>query len=249
MKRVLLFLSLLVFLMSGCSNKDKEIAGDVVEQINQIQAEGIPSQRIFDNIYDEYSNLTDKQKKLVENYEILDQYKGLNLDRIININDLIKQIETQDSVKYSKILEVEAEYNNLTKDDKEFIENYNIIEKAKELTEVEKAAVAAVNTIKDSLKDPSSLELVSISVKDELERMNFYFVYITYSATNGFGARQEDKACLSITEEYEDPFYALAVLSGKVKDHLKSTSSFMEFIKSEKPEIEIDCDKILDNLE
>ncbi|MFA9423386.1 MAG: hypothetical protein ACERLG_07395 [Sedimentibacter sp.] len=212
-----------------------------------MQEVGIPSQRTYDNLYEDYSNLTSKQKEYVSNYETLSQYRGLDLDTIIKINDSIGNLENG-TTKYSDVLEIEDEYNNLSKDEKEYINNFESLEKFKELSDIEKAAVEGVQNIKDSLKDPSSLELTTIKVKNEINGMGFYFVYIEYSATNSFGGRKEYKSCFAISSDFEDKFYPLAILTG-VQKYLDSTTTYLEYMKSDEKEQEIDCDKILSNLE
>lgn len=247
MKSMKTFSFVLIFslLLVGC-NQDEEKAIQVVEQIYTIQSE-IPSQREYDKIYESYENLTDKQKEMVTNKDVLLEHKGLDLDNINKVNDEISTLN--ETSKYADVLKIEEKYNELSKDEKKYIDNYDSISKLKELTELDKAAVSAVQNIKKSLKDSSSLEIININVKDTTDRLNFYLVLVEYSATNSFGGRTESSSCITITEDFEDPFYPLALLAGSLDKYLNNPETYANYyLPAKETEYKIDTDKIMSNL-
>ena len=239
-KKILLFFMLSIILTSlmACTNPE-----DLTNEIKVLQEEGIPDEETVNGLLKKYERLSEEDKQLVKNYNVLKIYKNADFNALEEVYDAIHHIDNNSS--FENVIEAEKLYNNLETDEKKAITNYDKLEKVKELTNVEKAAVRAVEYVRDSLKDSSSLELIDVTVKDELARMKFYFVVIKYSATNSFGGRVENAACLSINSDFQDPFYPLAVLSGKVKEYIEGTNSYLEYIKSDQPEIVIDCDKIM----
>ena len=243
MKRLIVILTLSVIcLLSGCGAKDKEIASAYMEKVSQLD-DHLPTMQEVKALDSEYYNLTSKQKELVSNYGIVKKYLSLNLDEINMLQDKIDNSISQDSIPYKEVMEIENDYEALTDEEKSYIKNIDDLQKFKTLDEYDKAAIVAVNFLKNVLKDGNSLELQEINIKKE----GGYYVKINYSATNSFGGRKEDVACLDVTTKYEAGLIALSLLFGDFDE--SSNTLLGGYIGFDTEEHPVDCDKIMDNLD
>lgn len=80
-------------------------------------------------------------------------------------------------------------------------------------------------------------------MKNDLDKMNFYWVLIEYSGDNSFGVSIDSTSCFGITSEFKDPFFPLAHLTG-IEEYLDATTSYLEYVECNKEEVEIDTEKI-----
>lgn len=127
-----------------------------------------------------------------------------DLARIENVKKLIEELDSISDASYDseqKILEAEQAYNELDDSLKKQVDNYEKIAKVKKIYEYfhycEIAKSKAVSSIKSNLKNPGSYEEVfgySIMYYDaEIKTPLLVAVKITYSATNSFGGRLQEK--------------------------------------------------------
>ena len=159
------------------------------------------------------------------------------------LQDKIDNSISQDSIPYKEVMEIENDYEALTDEEKSYIKNIDDLQKFKTLDEYDKSAIVAVNFLKNVLKDGNSLELQEINIKKE----GGYYVKINYSATNSFGGRKEDVACLDVTTKYEAGLIALSLLFGDFDE--SSNTLLGGYIGFDTEEHPVDCDKIMDNLD
>jgi len=116
-----------------------------------------------------------KEPKIPENVQVVQR-------------EVDKALES--TATYSDLKEAQALYNDLLKEEQSLVRQYDLIEKKLALTEYEVAAIFSIQELKQYLKNPSSLKLISLSVtKNSLDE---YFVKIDYSATNDFGGNVDD---------------------------------------------------------
>lgn len=114
------------------------------------------------------------------------------------------------------------------------------------LTNEEKAAVAACQYIKKSLKSSDSFKLIESNVIDDTNgETKYYLVNIKFSATNSFGGTKDDSSFQTINSKFENPWYPLAMLDGNYSTALKCTPFLQYYLLSDKEPHSIDCDKIL----
>ena len=119
-------------------------------------------------------------------------------------------------------------------------------DEAMELNDLEKAAVAACQYIRNTLENSSSFELQSAKVINDLNgNTNYYLVLISYSETNSFGVRKDDVSLQTIDKDFKNPWYALALLTGKYKESLKCLPYKSSYLLHEDEPTVLDCEKIL----
>lgn len=100
-------------------------------------------------------------------------------------------------------------------------------------------ASVAIEKIKEYLKDPNSLELVSV---DRVPYLAFYIYRIEYTATNSFGGRVRGEAFVGV---YIDEANNTAKLSSKFEHYSLTDSAIQKAYKSGLDEVvEIDIDSI-----
>lgn len=196
----------------------------------------------YNSIVERYSELPDSATDFVVGYENIEKYDGVDIDALNEFNKKIQDIDEQTS--FSNILEYFTEYDAMNSSTKALI-NITKIQTAMEMNDLEKAAVEACSNLRSAMKSKDNFQLQSVTVKDDTEKMNFYWVLIKYSGTNSFGGTIDDTSCFGITPEFEDPFWGLSQITGKTNTYIKSTTSYLEYEKSSQPEVDIDIDKIM----
>ena len=97
-----------------------------------------------------------------------------------------KALESNPS--YEDLLEIKEMYDDLLNAEQEMIENYDEIEKMFKVDSNTVACVFAVNKLKDQLKNPSSLEIISAKC---YELVGTVYIWINYSASNSYGGTVE----------------------------------------------------------
>lgn len=86
-RRSLILVAAMMFALTGCaSEEDKAMAQSVMTQIESIETVTIDEAEDIYNIQTAYQELTDKQKKLVKNYQVLS-------DSIVELEELILEEE------------------------------------------------------------------------------------------------------------------------------------------------------------
>lgn len=236
-KKIIIWLIvLIVFTLCSCSKVDS-----LNEDIEEIRLNGVPTQATFDEVLERYNSLSDEEKEKIEKPHVLEKYKNVDLDNII---DLQKDIDSVSSTDYfSDLVAVKERVNQLSKKEQDIIKTVNLDE-AMKLNDVEKATLSAAKNVKSVMKNQASFKILEATVKDDTkDGKGFYWVLIDYTGQNSFGAMNDSTSCFSISANFTDPFWPLAVLTG-VGDYLDSTVAYMEFFNSKSPEIEVDIEKI-----
>lgn len=209
-------------------------------KIQNLDKDGIPAQSEYDALYETYSSLSDEDKSMIDTASILDKYNGVDLDKVSDMADKIGLINENSA--FSIILELQDEYENLDSNEQEFIDNSKL-ESAMQLSDIENAALSACKNVRSCMISSDSFQIKDITVKDDLDSMNFYWVLISYSGTNSFGATLDKTSCFGIGADFTDPFFGLAQITG-YDQYLDSTTSYLEYSKCDKPEVSVDVDKI-----
>lgn len=220
---------------------DIEKAMVVNKMIDDMSEKRIPSQTEYDAVAEKYNSLTDVQKKYVTSPEIIEKYADINLKEVGRLAERIEEIN--ESTPFSQVVSISEEISKLTNSEQKLL-NRAKIDSIMELTDEEKATVAAIETIKKLLKDPSSFQLVDATVVNDLDgTAGYYLVYINYSAKNGFGGNNSDYSFQTIDRKFSNPWMGLAVLSGNYASALKCDSFYEPYRKGDR--IKCDNDKIM----
>lgn len=295
MKRKIVFLIVASFtcLSVACGSKVPEI-NTAIQELSE--GEEITQEQI-DTLFAEYEALSAGDKEKIENYEVLEKYKDVNIDTVKGLQSSVDSVtddtalrdlmtikndyealnenekrlmdvsgiqdkldslegvdidkvesmessiaEINDKTPFSDIVELKEKYDSLTMNEKKLVE-FSAVESRFELTDLEKAALEAAKNVKSCMKSESSFKVKKILVKDDLEKMSFYWVLIDYSGDNSFGVSLDSTSCFGISPEFEDPFFPLAQLTG-IEDYLNGTTSYLEYVKCTEEEVEIDVEKI-----
>lgn len=116
----------------------------------------------------------------------------------------------------------------------------------RELTEDEKAAIYTIQQLRDSLKNPHSMKLYSIKYKKGSENSRYILFSVEYSAENNVGGTVEDTLYYQFDNEiYSDNSEkALSARMFGCKE-----VEFNKYFKSKYEEIEIDVDRVLNNID
>lgn len=295
MKRKIVFTIVVSFtcLFTACSSDVSKINRSIQELS---EGKEITQQQI-DTLFSDYEELSDKDKEKIENFEMVEKYKGVNINKVKELQNTIDNVaddttlrdfmaiknnyeamnenekglvdvsaiqskleslegvdldnvesletsiaEINDTTTFSNIVELKEKYDNLTQNEKKLVD-FSAVESRFELTDLEKAALESAKNVKSCMKSESSFKVKRIRVKNDLDKMNFYWVLIEYSGDNSFGVSIDSTSCFGITPEFEDPFFPLAQLTG-IEDYLDGTTSYIEYEKCDMEEVEIDTEKI-----
>lgn len=242
-KYLLLFVLMLMVVCIGCNNKDQKIIDEFNEKVkNVIDAPKTTAQ--LNEIFEEYDLLEENQKSAITLWDLLETYRGVDIDKVNMIKDKITSITS--STPFDELLSLKEEINALSAKEQSFVDNLSILESYIELNDLEKAAVSACQYIKKSLKNSSSFELESAKVINDLNGgTKYYLVKIEYSATNSFGGRKDANSFQTINGDFENPWWGLCFITGDFEDALKCTSFIQFYLLHEDDPIELDCDKIM----
>lgn len=228
----------MLFVFCSCGKVD-----NLIQKIDEFSKNEDISQVDIDALFEEYNNLSDKDKEKVTNYAELEKYKDVSIEKVKTLKGKISDVS--DKTSFSVVREIDEEYNALNSNEKKLVYIASIKEKMK-LTNLEKAAVAACQYIKKSLRSSSSFELQDAKVIDDLNgESKYYLVKIKFSATNGFGGANDDTSFQTISKDFENPWYALSFLSGDYSNALNCTPYQKYYLLNEQEPTSIDCEKIL----
>lgn len=164
---------------------------------------------------------------------------------------------------YEDLMDIRESYDDLLKEEQASILNYDKIQDMFTLSEKDVAAIYTVHQLKDRLKIPSSLELLSVEVASETETMA---VKVDYLAANDVGGMLEDTFyCLVDTPIYDaqskqwsckledlyDTYCNLEIIDSLQGHDLKRATS-QEYARDEyedREAISVEVAKVTDNLE
>ena len=90
---------------------------------------------------------------------------------------------------YDDVMEIKNLYNDLLKDEQAQIKNYDKIESMFSLSKEAVGCIYATNTLKENLKNPNSLNLITASCIIDSDEM---YIKIEYSASNDVGGTVEN---------------------------------------------------------
>ncbi|MBC8558188.1 zinc ribbon domain-containing protein [Jutongia hominis] len=222
-------------------NKEKqEKITSINEVIQEIGKGNLPSQDAYNQIISDYNSLSDTDKTEIGNWKVVSNLKGIDLEKVNKISEKINKIS--DSSPFNEIVELKEEVDLLDSNVQQYIDSSKL-ENLMKLTDIEEAALAACKNIKSVMKNQDSFEVQKVTVKNDLDKKNFYWVLVEYSGTNSFGGTLDKTSCFGITSDFEDPFFGLAQITGYT-DYLDSTTSYNEYTKCTKKEEIVDPDKI-----
>ena len=222
-------------------NKEKqEKITSINEVIQEIGKGNLPSQDAYNQIISDYNSLSDTDKTQIGNWKVVSNLKGIDLEQVSKISEKINKIS--DSSPFNEIVELKEEVDLLDSNVQQYIDSSKL-ENLMKLTDIEEAALAACKNIKSVMKNQDSFEVQKVIVKNDLDKMNFYWVLVEYSGTNSFGGTLDKTSCFGITSDFEDPFLGLAQITGYT-DYLDSTTTYNEYTKCTKTEEIVDPDKI-----
>lgn len=221
-------------------NNRRETIETITSDIEQLINKGVPSQEDFDNTLSLYNALSNEEKLEIKNSNYLDRFKDVDLKSVKNLSERIASIE--DTTSFSDLINIENEYKKLSKKEQELLD-ISPIEDKKSLSKIEKAALSAVNNVKSVMKSKNDFKLYSVSVKDDLKKMNFYWVKVKYSGTNSWGGSIDKTSFFPIDSEFSDPFFGLAAITG-MDDYLDNVTNFDAYTDCKEKEYDIDVEKI-----
>lgn len=228
-----------IVLIQGNTKKQEKISY-INKAIEEVEKGKLPSKAEFNNLLSEYDSLTDNAKEKISNWKVISNLNDIDLDKVHNISEKISKIKKSSSFK--ELVELKDEIDALDDNTKKYIDSSKL-DQAMELTDIEQAALAACKNIKSVMINQDSFEVQEITVKNDLDKMNFYWVLVEYSGTNSFGGTLDKTSCFGITSDFEDPFFGMAQIAGYT-DYLDSTTSYNEYTKCTKKEEIVDSDKI-----
>lgn len=208
----------------------------IIEESNQ----ELPSQEKFDNFLEVYNSVEQKIKAQVNGEEYVKKYSDVDLAKVSDLRSKIN-ILNEDS-RFAEILEIKKQIEEMTEKEKKLVDTIPM-ENLMRLSEEEEAVLSAAENVKSVMKSRGDFKLNEASVKNDLEKMNFYWVKLGYSGQNGFGATVDKTSFFGIGSDFKDPFFGLAYLTG-MDDYLDNIANYSEYEKCTKDEISIDVDKI-----
>ena len=143
---------------------DRAAADAVIEKINAIGEVTLESGAAIEAAEAAYNELTDDQKALVNNYEILTNartvYDKLTADKaaVDNVIALIDAIGTPDINSLDAITKAQEEYDKLSDELKERVTNKEALDNAKNIYAEQKQAVDQVIEMINKLEEPVTID-------------------------------------------------------------------------------------------
>ena len=228
----------MLFVLCSCGKVD-----NLINKIDNLSGIENITQSEIDTLFEEYNNLSTEDKKKITNYDKLKKYEDVDIETVKSLENKIKTISNES--KFTDVSNIYDKYKLLNANEQNLI-NITSIQEKMQLSNIEKATVVACQYIKKSLKSSSSFELRNAKAIDDIgKKSNYYLVNVQYSATNSFGAKIDDTSFQTISAEFENPWYALSLLSGDYSSALECTPFIQFYLSNEQRPTEIDCDKII----
>ena len=228
------------FFLQQTNKKQNENINAISKSIENMKNGKIPTKKEYNEIADKYKKLNNDQKKTIKNTNVFEQFGKFDLNKMNAVSTQINDID--DNIPFSDIISIKKKYDQLSKEEQKYI-NYDKVDSAMQLSDIEKAALAAAKNVRECMKSKDNFLAKKIIVKDDLNKMNFYWVLIEYSGTNSFGVPIDSTSCFGIAFDFTDPFFPMAQLTG-VQKYLDSTTSYSEFTKCNQEQVEVDISKI-----
>lgn len=231
--------------LSACSpsKADKEAAQAVSIKIAQMSENGFPTLSDTKALDIEYNNLTSKQKDLVDNYGVLQNFLSMDLDAMVVVQDGINSLSDGENIPYSELIAIQVKYDSLASNEQALITGYEKLNNLLALSQHDEAALVAAKFIMSYLKDENSMEITAAYVYDYLSSMSI--VAMDYQASNSFGVKVSNSHYILIdTEKMEvDEVFALSA-SISLNNASASMFEFFDFKSAD----ELDCAKLNANL-
>lgn len=129
---------------------DGLFADDVIQAIRQIGEVTTKSETSINAVFDAYESLTDDQKELVSNFDVLkharDSYNQLKANEV---SELINSVGKVSSISGRSIYSAFEKYNLLTDEQKTLVSNFDFLENAKQTYNQLQAnnVIEAINSI------------------------------------------------------------------------------------------------------
>lgn len=146
------FISLTVAIMlTSCGKSDAARAVD--DQIISIGEVTIESEEVIAEIERAYQNLSEQEKKSIENYTYLKEARGLlDAKKALNVDDAIAKIGIVTSESGSAIAYADKLYSELNDSQKKYVKDYDTLRKDKEVyiqirTDVVEQLINGIGTI------------------------------------------------------------------------------------------------------
>lgn len=251
---------LCMFFLAGCKSKAATEVETLISNIGEVSLE---SEDAIVQAEEYYETLTDNQKDQVETYKILvdarKQYDALveekrQAEELASFEEKAKDLSKQTVKKQSDIDEINKAYNALNDDQKKQLEDSDLLAKATELTDYEKAAVSAVKQLRSQLKNQDSLVLSQVNVRMGGENTTAaYYVLVKYSATNSFGGAIDDTTCIDVTKDFSSLFWEMTRLFSRLGANADVDEQDMTiynlYLHNSTDEMEVDCDRIMENID
>lgn len=244
----------IIILLSACTTTtpsssaanptpDTDIVTELMDAIDSTFNKSTITQAELDQLFAKYDTLSTADKNRVSNYSKLEKYRNVDVDKINTLQARIDSVKASES--FSTLIEIYNDYNGLSIKEQPFVD-IGDIEQRVQLSNLDKAAIAACQYIRSSLKSSGSFKLLDVRIIDDLGgSTKYYLVNIKYSATNGFGAAIDSNSFQTISEKFENPWYGLGLLTGNVSTAL-TCNEFVKFylLHDETPTV-LDCEKIM----
>ena len=220
---------------------------NLISDINKITNSDNISQSEIDDLLERYDDLSDEEKKEIDNSNELLKYRNVDVNNVQDLKTRIKKYS--DSNNFQTISEIYNNYNLLSTNEKSLVDIKSIEQKILP-NNLEKSAIAACQYIKKSLKSSNSFKLKKIKAIDDTNgKSKYYLVYIEYSAANGFGVETDDVSFQTINKDFINPWYALTIIKGDYTPALECTSYMPLYYDNSQSPTELDCEKILYNID
>lgn len=216
--------------------ENKRVADTFSQKLSKLEKD-LPTRPELNALKAEYETLNAEQKSMVQHYELILTYENMNLEAMNDIQNSIDQIGPDTS--FGSLCVLKEEMNKLTTDERDCLQGADKIENAMEMTNYDKAGVAAARFLRNNLKNENSLEISDIRLKEE----GGYYVVIDYHAMNGFGGINNDAICVDINKDYSTGLIALSLLTGRLKE--SSNINYRGYLGFKGEEIELDPEKIM----
>ena len=137
-------------LTAARASYDEILANDVIQAIKQIGEVTSESEPYINSVFDAYESLTDDQKELVSNFDVLkharDSYNQLKANEV---SELINSVGKVSSISGRSIYSAFEKYNLLTDEQKTLVSNFDFLENAKQTYNQLQAnnVIEAINSI------------------------------------------------------------------------------------------------------
>lgn len=123
-----------------------------------------------------------------------------NQEQANSLNQTLEEMAARPTVTQEEVDSIEEQIKLLNEDVAALID-MDLYNEAIELRPVEKSAITAVESLAAFLKNKSSLELYSVSVKEGIGPEGVDLVLVDYSAANSFGANVDGSECIDVNRD------------------------------------------------